>query len=167
MKSAADYQSELALLETEAASCKLLVNAIPQLRTMAQRATTEHLLGHVSIADVQLAQSNLDEATQALARRDALARAIAETEDSLKWQRGVERRQFCESVAAEYQALYDTYLADCAALLATFKQLQAISNKHNALTDRVLMDAYQTDLHLPALHGPNDLMHASIPTGRR
>lgn len=167
MKSADDYQTELATLERESAACLSLINNIPSLRMLAQRATTENIVGRATVADVNKAQSALDDAVAALARKDALAQAIAETNDALTWQRGAERRAFCVSVADEYQLAYDRYLQLCNDTLATFRKLQAISNKHAGLTGRQLLDLYQSDLHLPALHGPNDMMKANMPTGRR
>lgn len=166
-KTVADYQQEMTVLEQEAASCQQLINNIPSLRMLAQRATTENIVGRATVADVDKAQAALDDALAALSRKDALARAIGETNDALIWQRGVERRQFCESVAAEYQTAYDRYLQLCNDTLATFKKLQALSNKHAGLTARHLLDQYQSDLNLPALYGPNDMMKATIPTGRR
>jgi len=167
MKSAIDYQTELATLEREAASCQQLINNIPSLRSLAQRATTENIIGRATVDAVTKAQRNLDEAIAALARKDALAQAIAETNDALTWQRGKERRDYCESVSAEYQQTYDQYVADCKALLATYRTLQQLSNKYNGLTGRALLDHYQTDLNLPALYGPNDMMKTNMPTGRR
>lgn len=156
MKSSTELQDELNTLTTEQTHVLSLVHALPSLTKAVQRATTQHLLGQATVAEVQQAQTRLEDATQALSRKDALDAAIASHKDSLDWTRGQERAAFCHSIRDEYGQQFAQYAAESRQLLQTFKQMNQLHLKHLAMTGRPLMFEPDFALDLPAIRSPND-----------
>jgi len=152
-KNASQITQDLATLEAEQASVTALIRSIPELSKAAARATTENILGRVTVAELNAAQSRLDNAQAALQRADALQRAIAETKGALDWQAGAERRQFCESIANDFKVTYAEYVEQGKALLATYRRLQGLNNKYLAMTNRPLLEPFNRELNLPQLTG--------------
>jgi len=153
MKTAAEIAADLQTLESEQASVAALVRSIPELQKAAARATTQHIIGQATVAEVQKAQNRLDEASAALARKSALDVAIAETNDALSWQRGTERREFCQGIDQQFKEEMATYVEQGRTLLATFRRLQALSNQYVGMTNRTLLDNFHRELNLPQVTG--------------
>lgn len=153
MKTSSDLTQDLATLETEQASVQALVRSIPELSKAAAHATTQNILNRCTIANVQAAQARLEDAQGALARADALTRAIAETREALTWQQGKERREFCESIDQNFKVEMERYVEQGRELLATYRRLAQLSNQYMGMTNRPLLDNFHREMNLPQLTG--------------
>ena len=166
-KTVEDLQAELQILETELQTCQHLVNDRNLRSYRVQSATTQHALGNGTIAELQRAQSQLDESVEALLRKSHLEGAIAELKDHIRFVEGQARRVFCESIKAEYDQTFDDLKQQSQAMLATYKRLQSIASRYQGMTNRDIFPAYLRKMHLPILHGEDDWSGTNQPTGTR
>ena len=160
-------QADLTKLEAELTNARKLAGEVSARSYRLQAVTTAHALGNVGVSELRAAQEHLDEAVDAVSRRSFLEAGIADLRNRVDFARGVERKEFCQSIANDYQRNYEVFVEQGKAMLATFNRMKSLHVQHMGLTHHPLMDDYLTALHLPQLHGPNDGMGSILPTGRR
>ena len=168
MKTSAEYQTDLSALESELSRCRMQVADRPRLQQQLIVATSFAVSssGPCATAALAVAQGKFDAAIEATTRVSLLEQAVATARDSLAFAVGVERKAVCEGISDDYRTQYAAYKLASKALLHQFAELQATSLRYQAMTNRVLMEAHETRLHLPALHDANE-WSSDIPTGSR
>lgn len=166
MKTATDFESELAILEAELQDTNRLANERGTASYRLQAVTSQNVLGAVGIAEVQAAQTFLDKTVEALLRKDLLTQAVIETREKVVHARGRERAAHCQDVAATYQASFDEWKQTCRLALAQLNELKRLDTQYRGLTNRPLMAERLLDTNLPALDHEST-WDVGIPTGRR
>jgi hypothetical protein len=166
MKTSAELQAEIAVLTVARDEANVLVTSLPNLKNRIVHLTAAAVVSQDDSArrSLEACQQELEDAVAAVSKRDALNQALGEAQNLLDYTKGREREAHCESVRSDFMNLFGEYCGQSKSLLATFRELQRVSNQHAALTGRILLESDQLSLYLPAVD-PD--CNPSIPHGRR
>lgn len=148
------------------ATLQKLEEAYKETKELAdQRATLGYALQAKNVAfslgtaprhELEAAKDQLDKSVEATIRLKDIEDAIASQRKMVDYAKSAARRATCDQIAATYQATYEQHVLDCKATLASFRELQRLSQQHAAMSPRMggeIMPPYYRELNLPALTG--------------
>ncbi len=155
-KTSATLQADLATLEQEQKRVAALASSVDALRYRLTSATSGNLLGNVALTDLQRAQSDYDEAVEAVSRRHILEQAIGEARRALDYAQAQERKAFIDGIHKQFEQVYARYKIESGKLLEIFREMHRLNIQSQSMRSVALMDQNAYKLDLPAIRNPND-----------
>ena len=149
-------QAELRILEAELKSNQVLINERATRSYAVQAATSGCLLGHRTKADLQAAQTALEESVNAIPRKALLEQAIADQRAIIDNFQQRERKDYVDSLKRQFFDVMDRYRIESKKLLAIHEELVSLDNRYRSLAPAYdgLLDPFYRELNLPAVTGP-------------
>lgn len=156
MKTLPELQQDLDMLTQELDRAITLASRTNVYNQRLQHATSGHVLGHVTLADLQRAQADYDEAIQALSRRDMLQQAVAEAKRNLDYAISQERKQFIDGIHSQFQDVRERYITTSKALLELFREMHRLHIQSQSMRSHELLSPSDYRLDLPAIRRSAD-----------
>lgn len=156
MKSLADLEKELPLLQSELDAVTRLVASLNRLSANLQSTTTATVLGNATASDLIDAQRAYDEAATAIPRKQLLTQSVADHKRAIEIARADEKLEFNQKISRDFADARTLYVEQSKALLTTFKEMVRLNNLSLSMRSHQLMFDADWRLDLPAIRREAD-----------
>lgn len=147
---------DLATLEVEFAKVKTLAACANDYASRLTKATSAHILGTVSTADLARIQKDFEEANDAINRRHILEQALVAARRALEYAQSREKKEFIDGIHRQFEQVYARYRIESSKLLEIFRELHKLNLQSQGMRSIPLMDPNAYRLDLPAIRREAD-----------